>query len=58
VAESAALLTVGEDVLPAGRVREMHDEPARRMADLVCRGQQQGVFRTDMPADWLVSVAH
>ncbi|MBE3016069.1 TetR/AcrR family transcriptional regulator [Microbispora sp. NEAU-D428] len=58
VAESAALLTAAEDTLPAGRVRELHDEPARRMAELIRRGQDRGVFRTDMPADWLVSVAH
>ncbi|WP_214411069.1 hypothetical protein [Sphaerisporangium fuscum] len=58
VAESAALLTAAEDVLPAGRVRELHDQPAQRMADLVRRGQRQGVFRTDLPSDWLVSVAH
>ncbi|MGI5171249.1 TetR/AcrR family transcriptional regulator [Spirillospora sp. CA-253888] len=58
VAESAALLTAAETVLPSGRVRELHDAPARRMADLVHRGREQGVFRTDLPADWLVSVVH
>lgn len=58
VAESAALLAAGEDVLPAGRLRELHDEPARRMVELIHRGQEQGVFRTDLPTDWLVSVAH
>ncbi|MFC9970681.1 TetR/AcrR family transcriptional regulator [Spirillospora sp. NPDC127200] len=58
VAESAALLAAAEDVLPSGRVRELHDAPARRMAELVHRGREQGVFRTDLPADWLVSVVH
>ncbi|MFI6515392.1 TetR/AcrR family transcriptional regulator [Spirillospora sp. NPDC050679] len=58
VAESAALLTAAEDVLPSGRVRELHDAPARRMAELVHRGREQGVFRTDLPAEWLVSVVH
>lgn len=56
VAESAALLAAAEDALPAGRVRELHDNPARRMADLIRRGQQQGDFRTDLPTDWLVNV--
>ncbi|MER6511373.1 helix-turn-helix domain-containing protein [Nonomuraea sp. NPDC001636] len=58
VAESAALLAAAEGVLPAGRVRELHAEPAQRMADLVHRGQDQGVFRTDLPAAWLVSLTH
>ncbi|GAA1595285.1 hypothetical protein GCM10009678_91650 [Actinomadura kijaniata] len=56
VAESAALLAAAEEALPAGRVRELHDEPARRMADLIRRGRRQGVFRTDLPTDWLVNV--
>ncbi|MEV5570013.1 TetR/AcrR family transcriptional regulator [Spirillospora sp. NPDC052269] len=58
VAESSALVVAAEDALPAERVRELHDAPAGRMADLVRRGQEQGVFRTDMSADWLVDVAH
>lgn len=58
VAESAALLAAAEGVLPAGRVREMHEKPVQRMTELVERGQKQGVFRTDLPASWLVSVVH
>ncbi|GAB2836848.1 hypothetical protein GCM10022221_40060 [Actinocorallia aurea] len=58
VAESAALLTAAEDVLPAGRVRELHGDPAERVAELIRRGQDQGVFRTDLPTAWLVNVVH
>ncbi|XVQ15835.1 TetR/AcrR family transcriptional regulator [Spirillospora sp. CA-255316] len=58
VAESAALLTAAEGVLPAGRVRELHDQPAQRMTELVQRGRDQGVFRTDLPTGWLVNVVH
>ncbi|GAA3470135.1 TetR/AcrR family transcriptional regulator [Nonomuraea roseola] len=58
VAESAALLAAAEGVLPAGRVRELHAEPVQRMAELIRRGQEQGVFRTDMPTTWLVSMTH
>ncbi|MEU4545040.1 TetR/AcrR family transcriptional regulator [Nonomuraea dietziae] len=58
VAESAALLTAAEGVLPAGRVRELHAEPAERMAELIRRGQEQGVFRADLPTTWLVSMTH
>lgn len=58
VAESAALLAAAEEVLPPGRVRELHEEPVQRMTELICRGQDQGVFRTDMPTTWLVNVVH
>ncbi|NUT45676.1 MAG: TetR/AcrR family transcriptional regulator [Thermoactinospora sp.] len=58
VAESAALLAAAEEVLPAGRVRELHEEPVRRMTELIRRGQEQGVFRTDLPLDWLVNLVH
>ncbi|MEU1721539.1 TetR/AcrR family transcriptional regulator [Nonomuraea sp. NPDC005692] len=58
VAESAALLAAAEGVLPAGRIRDLHAEPAQRMAELIHRGQDQGVFRTDLPATWLVSLTH
>ncbi|MEV4840880.1 TetR/AcrR family transcriptional regulator [Nonomuraea sp. NPDC049486] len=56
VAESAALLAAAEEVLPAGRIRELHERPVRRMTELVSRGQDQGVFRADLPTTWLVSV--
>jgi len=58
VAESAALLTAAEGVLPAGRVRELHGEPDRRMTELIRRGREQGVFRLDLPSAWMVSVVH
>ncbi|MFI6483531.1 TetR/AcrR family transcriptional regulator [Nonomuraea sp. NPDC050663] len=58
VAQSAALLAAAEEVLPTGRVRELHEEPVRRMTELIRRGQEQGVFRTDLPLDWLVNVVH
>ena len=56
VAESAALLEAAQGVLPAGRLRELHAEPAKRMENLLRRGQREGVFRTDLPLSWLVSV--
>ncbi|REE99885.1 TetR/AcrR family transcriptional regulator [Thermomonospora umbrina] len=58
VAESTALLTAAQGTLPAGRVRELHAAPAQRIEELVRRGQDQGVFRTDMPIAWLVDVVH
>nr|BFF26753.1 hypothetical protein GCM10025732_47180 [Glycomyces mayteni] len=43
-------------MLPAGRIRELHGGAGDRVADLVRRGREQGVFRTDLPVDWLVNV--
>jgi AcrR family transcriptional regulator len=58
VAESAALAEAARGVLPAGRLRELHGAPARRVEDLIRRGQRQGVFRSDLPIAWLVSAVH
>jgi len=58
VAESAALLAAAQGVLPAGRVRELHAGPGERIEELVRRGQHDGVFRTDLPIEWLVNVVH
>ncbi|MGH3243230.1 MAG: TetR/AcrR family transcriptional regulator [Spirillospora sp.] len=56
VAESTALLAAAQGTLPAGRLRELHAAPAERVEELIRRGQEQGVFRTDLPIAWLVAV--
>lgn len=58
VAEATSLLEAAQGVLPAGRIRQLHAEPASRLEQLVRRGQRQGVFRTDLPMGWLVSAVH
>ncbi|NDL58858.1 TetR/AcrR family transcriptional regulator [Phytoactinopolyspora mesophila] len=58
VAESAALLQAAQGVLPAGRLRELHAAPAERVQQLIRRGQEEKVFRTDLPMSWLVSAVH
>lgn len=58
VAESAALLTAAQGVLAAERIRAQHAAPAQRMEELIRRGQDDGVFRTDLPISWLVNVIH
>jgi AcrR family transcriptional regulator len=58
VAESATLLEAAQEVLPPGRLRELHAAPAERVEDLIRRGQRHGVFRTDLPVAWLVSAVH
>ncbi|MGC4941456.1 TetR/AcrR family transcriptional regulator [Kribbella sp. DT2] len=58
VNQSRSLLIAAQDVLPSGRVRDLHAGPAQRMERLVERGRDAGAFRTDLPTTWLVSVLH
>ncbi|WP_440073862.1 TetR/AcrR family transcriptional regulator [Streptosporangium sp. OZ121] len=58
VAESMALSSAAQKALPAGRVRELHAAPARRVEELIRRGQDDGAFRTDLPISWLINVLH
>ncbi|SDU77834.1 TetR/AcrR family transcriptional regulator [Jiangella alkaliphila] len=58
VAESSSLLAAAQEVLPPGRVRQLHGAPAARLEELVRRGQRDGVFRTDLPIGWLVGAVH
>jgi TetR/AcrR family transcriptional repressor of mexCD-oprJ operon len=57
-ADASAVLEAAQAVLPPGRIRELHAKPAQRVEELIGRGQAEGVFRTDLPASWLVSVLH
>ncbi|GAA4467309.1 TetR/AcrR family transcriptional regulator [Phytohabitans houttuyneae] len=58
VAESAALLDAAEGVLSPERVRELHAVPAERVERLIRRGQDDRVFRADLPTTWLVNAVH
>ncbi|MEV4623939.1 TetR/AcrR family transcriptional regulator [Asanoa sp. NPDC049573] len=51
-----SLLLAAQQTLPPGRIRSLHSEPADRMLGLLERGQAAGVFRTDLPNPWLISV--
>ena len=58
IADAGAVLEAAQQVLPPGRIRELHARPAQRAEELIRRGQSEGVFRTDLPATWLVSVLY
>jgi TetR/AcrR family transcriptional repressor of mexCD-oprJ operon len=58
IAQASAVLAAALATLPPGRVHELHAKPERRVSDLIWRGQAEGVFRADLPADWLTSVLH
>jgi hypothetical protein len=51
-------LTAAERELPPGRIRAQHDDPMRRVALLISRGQRDGVFRADLPTPWLVTLSY
>ena len=54
--EYRAVMVAAERELPADRVRAHHEKPMRRVTSLVRRGRREGVFRTDLPASWLVTL--
>ena len=49
-------LEAGQRELPPGRIRAHHDQPMNRVAALVGRGRRDGVFRSDLPAEWMVAL--
>ncbi|WP_350278842.1 TetR/AcrR family transcriptional regulator [Kribbella sp. HUAS MG21] len=53
-----ALLVAASEALPPGRVRELHADPMTRAERLLERGREAGVFRSDLPVAWLLSVMH
>jgi len=53
-----SVMTAAERELPAETVREHHDKHLARTRAVVRRGRREGVFRTDLPEVWLVSVAY
>lgn len=56
--QAASIIAAAEDELPPGRMQELHTDPAARVEALIERGRDEGVFRTDMPTSWLVTVIH
>lgn len=58
IAQAASVLQAAQTALPPGRVQELHAKPEQRVYDLIRRGQTDGVFRADIPADLLASVLH
>ena len=51
-----ALVVAGTQALAPEELRRLHDEPAARVRMLLKRGRSAGVFRTDMPIEWQISV--
>ncbi|GAA4909353.1 TetR/AcrR family transcriptional regulator [Streptomyces coeruleoprunus] len=51
----AFLLSAAEGVIAPARLRGHHEKVLGRVERTLQRGQQEGVFRTDLPMGWLVT---
>ena len=51
------ILLAAQREVPAERIRGVHDPILRRVQSLIGRGRRAGAFRTDLPAEWLVTTA-
>jgi hypothetical protein len=54
---NAIAQAAGEQLAPE-TLRQAHKAAHRRLRKLVDRGRRDGDFRTDLPAEWLVSAFH
>ena len=50
-----AVAAAGADHLASAEIMRLHDAAMRPIRDLLERGREEGVFRSDLPADWLVT---
>ncbi|WP_395110201.1 TetR/AcrR family transcriptional regulator [Actinomadura sp. SCN-SB] len=53
-----SLHTAAQHALTAEEVRRYHDEPMAHVERLIVRGREAGVFRADLPVDWLVTTVY
>lgn len=53
-----ALVVAAERVLPEDEMATAHAGPRARAQRLLERGRDEGRFRTDVPASWLVTMLH
>jgi TetR/AcrR family transcriptional regulator, mexCD-oprJ operon repressor len=58
VHSSRAVLAAAQRELPAERIRGHHDSHLARVTALIRRGRSTGVFRTDVPEQWLVTTGY
>jgi TetR/AcrR family transcriptional repressor of mexCD-oprJ operon len=58
VHRSRSLVAAVERELPAERVRQHHDRHLARATELIRRGRAKGVFRSDLPEQWLATTMY
>ncbi|WP_157002862.1 TetR/AcrR family transcriptional regulator [Agromyces laixinhei] len=57
-AQASTILQAAQATMSPARIHDLHAKPEQRVNDLIRRGQAEGAFRTDLPADWLASTMH
>ena len=55
---NTAIAQAAGEQLDAETLREAHKAAHRRLRKLIDRGRRSGDFRTDVPAEWLVTCVH
>lgn len=56
---SVVMMTTSSFVVaPASRIREMYENAEARVRGLLERGRREGVFRIDLPVEWMLAVTH
>lgn len=50
-----ALVVAAEASLPPDTLRDVHQEPVKRVRTVLRRGRREGCFRTDVPLGWQVT---
>jgi TetR/AcrR family transcriptional repressor of mexCD-oprJ operon len=58
VERNRSLLAAAQGELAEGGIRGHHDRVLRRLTKVLARGQREGIFRDDLPRQWLVSVCY
>ena len=53
-----AMAQAAAEQLSSEALRQTHDSTNRLIAELIARGREDGSFRTDLPAEWLVTSMH
>lgn len=56
--QSRSIVLAASEELAPSRLRELHETLEARIVALIERGQAGGIFRTDLPAWWLVTAIH
>lgn len=53
-----SLLIAAQRSMPPERIRATHERPLRRISGLIARGRDEGLFRSDLPVEWMVALFH
>jgi AcrR family transcriptional regulator len=58
LARNLTIARLALDLLPPGRLRQVHQAALDPLRRLIIRGQRSGEFRDDQPVEWMVTVLY